>query len=119
MISFKIDKKDNVYIIRMSGAITADTLPEYRHTVEDMMKDLDVENRENLNFIVDYQGITDVDSTAVANVVDRLKNAVRDDHKVVFINVPEKFQSLVEVLKVEDAIQIFPSEDEAMAYLSS
>ena len=117
-IGYKVEEDGNIYTLRMSGEITAQTLPLYRKIVDNLMKELDVENREDLKFIVDYGGISDIDSTALANILDRLKNDVRSDHKVVFINVPEKFKSIVELHKMKDAIQIYGSEEEAKEALS-
>ena len=112
-IGYKVEEDGNIYTLRMSGEITAQTLPLYRKIVDNLMKELDVENREDLKFIVDYGGISDIDSTSLANILDRLKNDVRSDHKVVFVNVPEKFKSIVELHKMENEIQIYGSEEEA------
>jgi len=109
VIDYKVEQDGNTYIIKMSGAINAQTLPQYRKVVDQIMAELDTANRSNLNFIVDYGGIEDIDSTALANILDRLKNDVRSDHKVVFINVPEKFQSIVELHKMEKSIKIYRS----------
>jgi len=114
----KVEEKGNTYILRMSGAINAQTLSQYRKVVDEAMVELDVANKDNLNFIVDYGGIEDVDSSALANIMDRLKNDVRSDHNVVFINVPEKFKSMVELHNMEDNIRIYGSEEEAMKELN-
>jgi len=117
-IGYKIEEDGSIYTLRMSGAITAHTLPLYRKIVDDLMKELDVANREGLKFIVDYGGISDIDSTALANILDRLKNDVRNDATVVFINVPEKFKSIVELHHMEKEIRIYESEDEAKEALN-
>jgi len=112
-IGYKVEEDGNIYTLRMSGEITAQSLPLYRKIVDNVMKELDVANKPDLKFIVDYGGISDIDSTALANILDRLKNDVRSDHKVVFINVPDKFKSIVELHKMESSIQIYGSEEEA------
>jgi len=112
-IGYKVEEDGNIYTLRMSGEITAHTLPQYRKIVDDLMIELDVNNRDGLKFIVDYGGISNIDSTALANILDRLKNDVRSDHVVVFVNVPEKFKSIVELHHMEDAIKIYGSEQEA------
>jgi len=112
-IGYKVEEDGNIYTLRMSGAITSQTLPLYRKIVDNLMVELDVANRNGLKFIVDYGGISEVDSTALANILDRLKNDVRSDAVVVFINVPDKFKSIVELHHMEDAVKIYESEQEA------
>jgi len=112
-IGYKVEEDGDIYTLRMSGEITSQTLPLYRKIVDDLMKKLDVTNRVGLKFIVDYGGISNIDSTALANILDRLKNDVRSDAVVVFINVPDKFKSIVELHHMEDTIQIYGSEEEA------
>jgi len=112
-IGYKVEEDGNIYTLRMSGEITAQTLHLYRKIVDELMEKLDVSNRAGLKFIVDYSGISNIDSTALANILDRLKNDVRSDAEVVFINVPDKFKSIVELHKMEDSIHIYKSEEEA------
>jgi anti-anti-sigma factor len=116
-IHYSVEEKGNFYILRMSGAINARTLLRYRKIVDDLMIKLDVRNKKELRFIVDYGGIVDIDSSALANILDRLKNDVRSDHKVAFIHVPEKFKSMVDLHKMGDIIHIYGSDEEAMAAL--
>jgi len=117
-ISYKVEKEGNTYILRMQGEITAQTLPDYRAIISNLMKEFDTVNKKNLNFIMDYSLISDIDSSALANILDRLKNDVRSDHKVVFINVPEKFKSIVEIHHMEEKIHIYESEKEAKEALN-
>ena len=117
-IGYKVEEDGDIYTLRMNGEITSQTLPLYRKIVDNVMKELDVANRDNLKFIVDYGGISEIDSTALANILDRLKNDVRSDATVVFINVPDKFKSIVELHHMEKEIQIYESEDEAKQALN-
>jgi len=117
-IGYKVEEDGNIYTLRMSGEITAQTLPLYRKIVDELMEKLDVNNRAGLKFIVDYGAISNIDSTALANILDRLKNDVRSDATVVFINVPDKFKSIVELHNMKDAIQIYESEEEAKEALN-
>jgi anti-anti-sigma factor len=112
-IKSKVEKKGNIYIFRMTGTINAETLPHYRQEIDRLIAKTGASQENNLNFIMDYGGIDDVDSSALANIIDRLKNDVRCDHNVVFINVPEKFKELLAIFKIEDSIQVCDSQEEA------
>jgi len=116
-IQYTFEERGDIYILRMSGSINAQTLPQYRKIVDDLMKDLDVRHKSGLKFIVDYGGIEDVDSAALANILDRLSSDVRSDHTVVFTRVPEKFKDIVELHKMEGSVRIYPSEDAALRAL--
>ena len=112
-ISYKSEKKENIYIFRMSGTINAQTLPQYREVIDRLIAEIDAPHTDDLKFIMDYGGIDDVDSAALANIIDRLKNDVRCDHEVIFINVPEKFKELVALFKMEESIKVYNSQQEA------
>lgn len=112
-ISYKVEQKDNTYIFRMGGKINAQTLPEYRQIIETLISELNVPQKDNIKIIMDYGGIEDVDSSSLANIIDRLKNDVRCDHKVLFINVPNKFKELVTLFKVGDTIAVYDTQEEA------
>lgn len=118
-IKHKVEKKGDIYIFRMSGAINAQTLPQYREVIDNLIKEIDAAHKSNLKFIMDYGGIDDVDSSALANIVDRLKNDVRCDHKVMFINVPEKFKELLALFKLGNSIEVYDSQQEAEEALSA
>ena len=117
-IGYKVEKKGDVYIFRMSGTINAQTLPRYREVIDDLIKEVDAKNQDDLKFIMDYGGIDDVDSSALANIVDRLKNDVRCDHQVVFINVSNKFKDLLTLFKMNDSITVCDTQEEAEKVLS-
>lgn len=117
-INYKVDVDGHTYTLHMAGDITAQTLPQYRDVIDRLMKELDVPNKDNLNFIMDYGGIGEIDSSALANILDRLKHDVRSDHNVVFVNVPDKFKSIVELHNMQDTVRIYESEEEAKKALS-
>ena len=112
-IKSKIERKGDIYIFRMSGTINAQTLPRYREVIDQLITEIGAAQKSNLKFIMDYGGIDDVDSSALANIIDRLKNDVRCDHKVMFINVPEKFKELLAIFKLQDSIEVYDSQEEA------
>lgn len=112
-MDLQLEEDGNVYVLRMTGALTAETLPLYRKRMDALMKEHNVSSKDNLNFIVDYGKVTEVDSATVANILERLDSVVRQDHKVCFVNVPEKFKNLVTLLKVDGSIQMYDSEQQA------
>jgi anti-anti-sigma factor len=118
-ISYTVEQKGNVYIFRMRGTINAQTLPEYRKVIDDLMAKMDIPHKDSITFIMDYGGIDDVDSSALANIIDRITNDVRCDHRVMFINVPEKFKELVALFKIGDTIEIYNTQEEAEKALKS
>lgn len=118
-INYNVEEKGNIYIFHMSGTINAQTLPEYREVIDKLVTELDVAHKDNITFIMDYGGIDDVDSSSLANIVDRLKNDVRCDHKVMFINVPDKFKELIALFKMENTIEVYDTQEEAEKAASS
>lgn len=118
-ISIESHRTGNTYVIYVSGIINAETLGDYRNYVDRMMKELDVENKNKVNFVVDYGGVEDVDAATIANILDRLENDVRSDHVVVFSSVPDKFREMVKIHKTEKTIIIYENEKEALKALET
>ena len=81
--------------------------------IDNLIKEIDAPHQNDLVFMMDYGNIEDVDSSALANIIDRLKNDVRCDHRVLFINVPEKFKDLLELFKLQDSIEVYDSQEDA------
>ena len=116
-ISLESEHHGKNYIIHVSGVITAETLEDYRKYMDILIDKLDVADKADINFILDYSGVTDVDSSTLANILDRLKNDVRADHEVAFVNVNDEFRDLVTIHKLDDKIRIFETVDAAIAEL--
>ncbi|MGE0267371.1 MAG: STAS domain-containing protein [Candidatus Omnitrophota bacterium] len=115
--SFIAREEGNLIIVRLNGDINQHTMHESRKMIDEMMRLHQVNERDNLSIVVDYQNVNDVDSSTIANILERLEQNSKHYHKLAFINVPEEFLKLLEIYKLQDKILVFQSEEEAVKAL--
>ena len=116
--SFIAQEINNLIIVRMGGVINAETFPESQFLIDELIEKHEIYKRQNLRILVDYQNVTDVDTSTVANILDRINEHEKHNHIIAFVNVPEELKSLVEIYKLEKEVLIFESEEEAVKALT-
>ena len=116
--TFIVKEEGTLIIVRISGDINQHTLPESRAMIDKMVEEHRINERDHLSIIVDYENVSDVDSAAIANILDRLDENKKQHHRVAFINVPDEFVQLLEIYKLEDTIMVFDNEAEVIAKLN-
>ena len=104
-------------IVQMGGDLIASTLPQSREMIDELIEKHEIKKRTHLKILVDYEQVTDVDSAAIANILDRINEHKKNHHTIAFVNVSEEFKSIIEIHKLEDEILIFDSREEAIAAL--
>ena len=116
--SFIAQEINNLIIVRMGGVINAETFPESQFLIDELIEKHEIYKRQNLRIRVDYQNVTDVDTSTVANILERINAHEKHNHIIAFVNVPEELKSLVEIYKLEKEVLIFESEEEAVKALT-
>ena len=107
----KMEIKDNVRILRLKGVMDHDTLPKILKIREELTTGHD---RNALNILLDFEKVTDVDSSAIAVLSVRLDELKENQHVMGLINVPEKLSSLLDIFKESSHFQLFDSEQKAL-----
>lgn len=115
--SFIAKEENDLIYIQVCGDINQHTLPESRKLIDEIIRRHKINSRDCLKILVDYNLVGDVDSSTIANIVDRLDSNRERQHRVAFINIPEEFQHLIEIYKLEEKIQVFANKDEAIREL--
>ena len=110
------EKRDIIYI-QMGGDINAETLPESRKLVDEIIEGHEIYKRRNLRILVDYGKVTSIDSASIANILERLKEHDKYQHKIAFVNMPQEFKDLIVLHKLEGVIPLFESEKDALREL--
>ena len=109
-----IPYNENLFILRLKGKITMQTLPENSDRMADLIKKEGLDKR---NMLVDFGKVEDVDSSLVAVLLLRLGEFKEQGNRMGFINLPHELQSLVEIQKAD--ISIFDSEEAALNELGT
>lgn len=115
--SFIAKEVGNLIIVRLNGDINQHTMHESRKMIDEMMRLHQVNERDNLSILVDYENVNDIDSSTIANILERIEQNSKHYHRLAFINVPDEFIKLLEIYKLQDKIQVFKTEAEAVKAL--
>ena len=66
------------------------------------------------NLLMDFQDVPYADSSAVSQLVKTMFDYKKANHRVGIINLQEGPRNIVEILKVDKLLRIYPTEDEAV-----
>ncbi|MCA9408638.1 MAG: STAS domain-containing protein [Candidatus Omnitrophica bacterium] len=110
-------EEGDLITVSMGGALNSATLPISRQLVDEIIKSHNIYQRTNLKILVDYKDVTDVDSSTIANILERLTEHQKHNHKIAFINVSEEFKTIVQLHKLEKEIPVFDSKQKALKAL--
>ena len=106
----KVDEYSHLQIIRLKGRIDRSTLPE----MEAMLKDAKKSGaRLTKSILLDLKNVSHLDTAGIAELIKVLSELRQTKRELGLVNVPEKFQSMLEILKVHDLFHVFISEKEA------
>ena len=97
----------------ISGDFTKDTTPQLQKVCNE------ISSEKNLKgIILDFKGVTKIDSAAFACMIDFMKQHMSKNLKISLINTKKQENAFMEILKIESFIKSFNSESKAVAYLS-
>jgi len=115
--SGRIDNTKNiagVSVLKITGAFTKDTIPYLQKICHEAGRD-----QNTKGVLLDFQGVSEIDTSAFACVVNFVKTHVSQGVNIGLINLKAQEKVLAEILKVNNAIRIFKKESEAIAALSN
>ncbi|NQU73186.1 MAG: STAS domain-containing protein [Candidatus Omnitrophica bacterium] len=116
MTSGRIDNTKNVAgvsVLKITGAFTKDTIPDLQKICHEVGRGQDTKG-----VLLDFQGVSEIDTSAFACVVNFVKAHATHGVNIGLINLKAQEKVLAEILKVNSAIRIFDKESEAIAMLS-
>jgi len=105
-VKFNVKEDGEFLILYVKGELNAQTVPEARKEIDRLIEEFDIPNVSGLKIIVDYSGVTDLDSASVGNTLERIELVMQYQHRIAFINVPEKFKHIIELHHLEDRVKI-------------
>ena len=88
-------------VLALSGELSFDTIPKVLEESAAYAARTDLPDR----LTIDFAGITDVDSSAVALLLDWRRMAVKRGKTLVFVNLPANLIALADLYGVAELIQ--------------
>lgn len=104
-----IDDMQGIKILRISGDFNKYTTPDLQKICHSVTAEPGTKA-----VIIDFINVKQVDSASFACMINFIKEHMSKDIKIGIINIKEKDQDLLEILRLEKAIKIFNSEKEAI-----
>jgi len=90
-----VDEIEDGKIIRPHGKIDILTSAELRSMLSDLTK------KKIANIVVDLEQVTYIDSSGLATLLEGLKNLKEYDGKMKLINVPDRIQKVLSLMKLD------------------
>jgi anti-sigma B factor antagonist len=104
------EKQNNdVTIYSVDGDIDINSSPEIRKAFEKSI------GKKAMNIVVNLNGVSYIDSSGLATLVEMLKKTRGYGGKLKLTNLAAKVKSLFEITKLEKLFAIYDTEDEAVA----
>ncbi|MBD3425680.1 MAG: STAS domain-containing protein [Candidatus Omnitrophica bacterium] len=104
---------EGVKVYRMIGSYTVGSTADYYKVCSVAVSDPGTKA-----ILLDFTGVSDMDTAGFACVINFIKENLREGMKVGVINVGRKVQDLAGILKITSAIRHYRTEEEAIKSLS-
>jgi phospholipid transport system transporter-binding protein len=88
-------------VLKLSGALSFESLPKVLAESEQFTARTDLPDR----LVIDFAGITDIDSSAVALLLEWRRQALAKGKTLEFVNLPPNLLALATLYGVADLIQ--------------
>lgn len=107
-MELKLRSADNVKILELAGRFDTYTAGEVRQWIEEATK------TEPANIVVNLQGVDFVDSTALATLVQGVKNCRQLNGDLRLCEVQQSVRMVFELTRLDRFFEVYPQETEAV-----
>jgi anti-anti-sigma factor len=106
----KVDDFPHLKIIRLKGRIDRTALPEMKKLMTRVKKN---PGSLHKSILLDLKNVSHLDTVGIAELIKVLSELRQKKRELGLVNVPDKFKSLLEILKVHDLFHVFSSQKQA------
>ena len=107
-MELKLRSADNVKILELAGRFDTYTAGEVRQWIDEVTVE------EPANIVVNLQGVDFVDSTALATLVQGVKNCRQHNGDLRLCDVQQSVRMVFELTRLDRFFEIYPQEAEAV-----
>lgn len=107
-MELKLRFADNVKILELAGRFDTYTAGEVRQWIDEVTVE------EPANIVVNLQGVDFVDSTALATLVQGVKNCRQHNGDLRLCDVKQSVRMVFELTRLDRFFEIYPQEAEAV-----
>ena len=102
------EKYNDVVICTLKGEIDINSSPELRKTFNDILS----ENQKKV--LVDFSGISFIDSSGLATLIEILQRLKKIGGGLRFCNIADNIKNILEITKIIKLFEIFDNRQEAL-----
>lgn len=111
-MNIEIADYKGINVITLSGDIDLYTSPELRKELMDLI------NKKISHLFVDFRGVSYIDSSGIATLVEGLKRMMPYGGKLKFIGIPDGIMEIFRFSKLDRVFETFISIDDAFNSLN-
>ena len=105
-----IQNLESIAILKWNEEVTLKCINQFEHALRLLLG----KNSEHL--IINFEGTEYMNSAGIGVLVDTVMRARKDHRQVILSNVESILMEILEIVKLEKFIKIFPTLEEAMNY---
>ncbi|MCD8501288.1 MAG: STAS domain-containing protein [Bacillaceae bacterium] len=109
-IKMMIQNLESIAILKWNEEVTLKCINQFEHALRLLLG----KNSEHL--IINFEGTEYMNSAGIGVLVDTVMRARKDHRQVILSNVESILMEILEIVKLEKFIKIFPTLEEAMNY---
>lgn len=98
----------DITVCYLSGEININTSPDLRKVFDELI------TKKTTKVILDLGGVTYIDSSGLATLIEMLRRMKRFDGRLRLSNLSDKVRSLFEITKLTKLFEMFNDEEEAL-----
>ena len=110
---WQVEDVQGVRILKITGEFTSNTAPDFQKICTHIGEEPDTKG-----VLFDLEGVTAIDTSAFACMVDFVRKHKRDNIKIGIIHLTKIEKELLEILRLVGFIKTFKTREEAIASLS-
>lgn len=104
---------NGVKIIKIDGVFNKDTTPKVCDSIRSGVKECDLKG-----VVLDFEGTTDIDSTAFACMIDVIRNNIKSSRYIGVLNMDDRARHMIKILKIGEIIRSFANQEEAIKFFN-
>lgn len=108
-MAYEIRSEGDAIVVALSGEVDLESSPKVRGVLLDSV-------REKRSVLVDMAGVSYIDSSGIASLVEAYQSARRDNTPFALVAVSEAAMRVLELARLDQVFAIHASVSEAMAH---
>lgn len=108
-MQIKVESKNNTDIVILSGEVDLYNSPQVRKKLTELI------NHKNPHIIVDLSGVTYMDSSGLATLVEAMQKIAKNNGKFILVGIKGAVKNMFEIARLNEVFSIYENITTALA----